>query len=278
MSKKPLFIPLKSKRAFEKITEQIKELIYSGIFKPGDKLPCERELAAQFNVARMVVREAMRILEQSGFVHIKQGSNGGPVVKAIDSMPIKQSISDMVRIGNIKIQHLVECRLGVETVILEIAVERRTLSDLRLLEKNIEETERIVIQGKRPYEYSLEFHLLLARATKNPLYEVMIESIMNVMRSFVFSTKPEKEYIRRVINHHKEIYKAIKEQNLAKAKQKMQDHFVDIRKKYSKIDINLSSAKVGSLSYITPIESIFSAKSPLTPLSQRGELVFIPLS
>ena len=250
MDNKPLFIPIKSRRAFEEIADQIKEAIYLGVFKPGDKLPCERELAAQFNVARMVVREAMRILEQSGFVKIRQGSDGGPIVKSFDSMLIKQSIFDMVRIGNIKIQHLTESRMGVESAILELATERRTLNDLRLLEKNIEETEKTIIQNKRPYEYSLEFHLLLARAARNPLYEVMIESIMNVMRSFVFSAKPEEGYINRVLNHHKEIYKAVKAKDLSMAKQKMQDHFVDIKRKYSRIQVGLSSTKAGKKSYL----------------------------
>jgi GntR family transcriptional repressor for pyruvate dehydrogenase complex len=250
MDGRPLFKPLKSKRAFEEVAEQVKELIYSGILKPGDKLPCERELAAQFNVARLVVREAMRILEQSGFVKIRQGSEGGPIVKSFDSMIIRQSITDMVRIGSISIQHLTEARLGFENAILELAMERRTLNDLRLMEKNIEETEKLVIQKKRPYQYSLEFHLLLARATRNPLYELIVESVMNVMRSFVFSADPEEEYTKRVLNHHKEIYKAVRDKNLSAAKQKLQDHFVDIRKKYSRIQINFSNKRTGKESYL----------------------------
>ena len=55
---------------------------------------------------------------------------GGPVVKSFDSMIIKESIADMVRIGSIRIQHVTESRLGLENAILELATERRTVNDL----------------------------------------------------------------------------------------------------------------------------------------------------
>src|SRR5271157_855002 len=117
-SRQSLFIPLGTKRAFEDISDQIRELIYSGVFKPGDKLPPERELAIQFNAGRMVVREAFRTLEQSGLIYIKQGSFGGAFIKKMDSSPIENSISDMIKIGNITMENLTEARIKIESVIL----------------------------------------------------------------------------------------------------------------------------------------------------------------
>src|SRR4030043_1090812 len=107
-TRKPLFIPLESKRTFEEIADQIRELIYSGTLKPGDRLPSERELAAKFKTGRMVLREALRTLEQSGLIYIKHGSIGGAFIKEIDSSVIKGSISDMLRVGNITLQDLTE--------------------------------------------------------------------------------------------------------------------------------------------------------------------------
>ncbi len=71
-----------------------------------------------------------------------------------------------------------------------------------------------------------------------------------MMRSFVFSANPEKGYINRVLNHHKEIYKAVKSKDLSMAKQKMRDHFVDIKRKYSRIQVDLSSTKANKKSYL----------------------------
>ena len=55
------FKPRKNKRVFEDIASQIRGAIHSGFFKPGDKLPPERELSKQFNAGRMAVREALRL-------------------------------------------------------------------------------------------------------------------------------------------------------------------------------------------------------------------------
>lgn len=74
---KPIFEPFKNnKRAFEEVSSSIKSLIFKGILQPGDKLPSEGELANQFNVGRQTVREALRILELSGFIKVQKGFGG----------------------------------------------------------------------------------------------------------------------------------------------------------------------------------------------------------
>jgi len=60
---KTVFTPLKNPRTFEEVSNRIKKLIFDGVFKPGDKLPPEIEIAQQFNVGRQSIREALRILE-----------------------------------------------------------------------------------------------------------------------------------------------------------------------------------------------------------------------
>jgi DNA-binding FadR family transcriptional regulator len=92
----PLFQPLPVKRTFMEIANQIRTSIYAKTLKPGDKLPSERELAVQFSVGRISVREALRMLEQAGLILIKQGSGGGAYVKAADTSAISESVYDLV--------------------------------------------------------------------------------------------------------------------------------------------------------------------------------------
>ncbi len=231
MSSTPtLFTPFKNKRAFEEIADQIKGLIFSGIFKPGDKLPPERELASQFKAGRMVVREALRTLEHSGFIYIKQGSSGGAFIKNIDTTPIIRSISDMIKTGSVTLQNLTEVRLGIEMVNLDFVIQRINSNDLDLLDHNLRETEHQIHKGLRAAESNIDFHLLLAKASKNHLFEMIIESIMNVTKSFLLLVKPNVHYITRVMNYHKEIFEAIKEKNLPLAKEKMREHILDINR------------------------------------------------
>jgi len=234
MRTKPIFTPFTTKRAFEKISEQITALIFAGTLKPGDRLPSERELAAQFNTGRMVVREALRILEQSGFISVKQGSLGGAFIKEMDSTVLKKSIADMLKTGNITIQNLTEARIGIEGVILELATARRSKEDLESLRKSIDDAEQEIMQGRRPYEHSIRFHLLLAKASKNPLFEMIVESIADVMKSFILAQEQDKKFNLKFLNHHKQIFEAIENRNIKIARKLLKEHFHDFEKKYLK--------------------------------------------
>lgn len=77
-------------RVFEQVSNEIKKKISKGCSNPetGDKLPPESELARNFNVSRQSIREAMRILELSGFLTIKSGVKDGTIIeKTISSWP-----------------------------------------------------------------------------------------------------------------------------------------------------------------------------------------------
>ncbi len=233
MPKQPLFKPLKvKKKIFEQISDQIRELIFSGMLKPGDKLPPEKELSKQFNTARLVVREALRILEQSGLVYIKQGNRGGSFIKALDATAISRSISDLVKCGNLTHRGLTETRLAIELDVLDLAIPRITKSDLVLLRKNIEEMERQLSDGVSTDRTSLDFHVFIAKASKNYLFEVIIESIMNEAARFIQSLNPDTNYAKRVLKSHKIIYEAIKEKNLMGAREEMEKHILNLNRKY----------------------------------------------
>jgi DNA-binding FadR family transcriptional regulator len=228
-----LFTPLKTKRVFEEIADQIRELIYSGHFKPGDKLPSERELANQFKAGRMVVREALRTLEHAGLIYIKQGSFGGAFIKESDAAVITRSISDMIRIGNVTLKELTETRIGIEMVILESVFRRINQEDLEALGRNVEEAEKEIANGNRPLETNLNFHVLLARASKNTLFEMIIKSIMAVTTSFLVTINPGADHLRQVLRYHKEIYQALAKGDFEGAERIMKEHLLEANKRVS---------------------------------------------
>lgn len=227
MDNSNIFKPIRrEKKAFEQISDEIKESIFSGVFKPGDKLPSETRLASQFNTGRMVVREAFRTLEQSGLILVKRGSLGGAFVRNLDSTVITRSIHDLIKIGNVTLSELTETRVGIEQVILEIAILRMTNNDLELLKKNIEDSEATFLRGERATKDHINFHILLAKSTKNRLFEMIVESMMNVVFLYLQRVVPPKEHSIMVLNSHKKIYKAIQEKNLMVAKEEMEKHFI----------------------------------------------------
>jgi len=226
--KKPIFKPLPSKRVFEEISDQIKDLIHSGVFKPGDKLPPERDLSRQFNVGRMAVREALRVLEDSGFIYIKQGSNGGSFIKEPEPTSVSKSLTTFAQLSNITLEQLTEAKLAVELAIIESVIQKITDKDLTELGQSIEEAKRALSNGAIPLSYNMDFHLALARATGNPLFESFLTAIMNLLIGFLGKGKPEEENITEHIKSHETLYRAIARKDVNKAKQLTKKHVLDV--------------------------------------------------
>ena len=229
-SDKELFKPVTPKRTFEDISEQIKGLIYSRTLKPKDRLPSERELAEQFKAGRMSVREALRMLEESGFVSIKQGANGGTFVKELDETGMTKTISRLVNVGNLTLQEITEARIAIETMILESGIKRFTKSQLADLESNIKICEKFNNQrNKREYpefrdEALGKFHIIIAETSKNRLYKYFITSLLDLYAKQIIRYIPESDEYTKHIAQHKKIYEAIKAKDLNRAKKALSRH------------------------------------------------------
>jgi DNA-binding FadR family transcriptional regulator len=227
---KELFKPVTPKRTFEDISEQIKGLIYSKALKPKDRLPPERELAEQFNTGRMSVREALRMLEESGFVSIKQGVNGGTFVKELDETGMTKSISGLVNVGNLTLQEITEARIALETMILESGIKRFTKEQLSAMETNIKTCEQFNNQGnKREYpefwdEALGKFHILIAETSKNRLYKYFVTSLLYLYVKQIIKYIPDSDEYAKHLAQHKKIYEAIKAKDLNRAKKALSRH------------------------------------------------------
>ncbi|RLB00563.1 MAG: FadR family transcriptional regulator, partial [Deltaproteobacteria bacterium] len=117
------------KRLYEEIAEVLKKAILSGDYRVGDKLPSEMELAERFGVSRLVIREAIRYLELSGLIEVRQGATGGAFVRELDSKIIRQNLSDLLFFRKISVSQLYEVRMYVEPEVARLAALRRTEED-----------------------------------------------------------------------------------------------------------------------------------------------------
>jgi GntR family transcriptional repressor for pyruvate dehydrogenase complex len=242
----PIFKPLPQKKAYAEIADQIRQLIFMKILKPGDKLPSERELAIQFKAGRISVREALRTLEQAGLILIRQGSEGGAFVREVDIDFVSESISQVIRRANLKLDDVIEVRIGVEDLVIEKALERMNEKDLQQLERNIQEAEAIVRKGAIDgganmdlpliVKTNMDFHFIVARATRNPLYELVMESLMKATNQFLPEIPPPIEHHQRHLKHHQAIYQALKEKDLSAAKKQLDYHNRDLKRRFREPD------------------------------------------
>jgi GntR family transcriptional regulator, transcriptional repressor for pyruvate dehydrogenase complex len=227
-AKREIFKPVNPKRTFEDISNQIKNLIYSRELKPNDRLPSERELALQFNTGRMSVREALRILEASGLINVKQGSDGGTFVNELDSKGITSSLEGLFEVGNITLREITETRIAMESLVLELVIKNITKKKLTALESAINRCEDLLDKsGHIPDEMILHelkgFHILLADASGNRLFKYFVKSFAELFASKTDYASDQSLYLIN-IDHHKTIYKMVKSKDLKKAKKVIGDH------------------------------------------------------
>lgn len=181
------FRRVKTPRAFEDITEQIRRELSSGRLRAGDRLPSERDLAEQFGVSRNTLREALRWLEYAGLLRQKKGVTGGSYIKESTGEVVVAGLSDMYNFGAIQPKHLTEARTIIGTEVARLACARRSKEDLAALERNVAEAEAATEAGDvdRRAEINYEFHRLLARATRNPVLIILTDALMQMTRRFI---------------------------------------------------------------------------------------------
>lgn len=210
-----MFQPYKGRRAFEDIAAQIKKAILSERLSSGDRLPPERELAEQFQVGRVTIREAFRTLETMGLIEVKKGSGGGAFVAATNPDVMASMIMDRLQLEGTTHDQMIEARIGIECANMRAVIAHAADEDLDRLKEDIEMTREVL-----PPEYGdeivvrmINFHILLAEASHNIPYKMFIRSMMQWASRMLKDWVPSEEEQRYSNASHEEIYNAIKERD-----------------------------------------------------------------
>ena len=110
------FEPVSSRRTFEEAVEQIAERIKAGDLHVGDRLPSERELAAQMRISRPTLREAVKVLAEAGVLEVRRGQSGGIFVASEliprDLLRSRQAIRVSEVAGVLEARRLLEPRVA----------------------------------------------------------------------------------------------------------------------------------------------------------------------
>lgn len=221
--------PIEYKKAPESVCEQIISNIKMKVLKPGDKLPSERKLMEQLKLSRPTVREALRMLEQRGFVESIPGRKGLFVVSP-SSDTVTKSLKDVMDVKGISDKELVEVRGSLELQIALWALERRTEEDINDMDALLFSAEREVMDTDSYVEFDISFHQAMARSAHNKLAAIFVEMCNSlVSRSLfgMFERKNEEEGKQmkdNIILSHKAIFEAIRDQDENKAREAFKSH------------------------------------------------------
>ncbi|MGC8659519.1 MAG: FadR/GntR family transcriptional regulator [Desulfomonilaceae bacterium] len=184
------FKPIKPTRVSEEVTEQIKQSILLGDFKAGDKLPTERELVEEFQVSRVAIREALRSLENSGFVLTRQGASGGTYVIDLSFDKLAGAFLDLFLANKISIPELFHVRVLIEPEVARLAATRINPETARQLEEILRKEELPVKSLSDDIDIKTSAHFFLAEICGNRFLEALVKSLMRVTRRVIEAVKP----------------------------------------------------------------------------------------
>ncbi len=226
-----LFSPIKTSKLSDEVYNQIVSLISRGKLEPGDKIPSERDLAADLGISRQSVREALNRAEIMGLIEVRQGE-GSFILSSINKS-LKPPLTIIIEEEAERIFEFLEIRKLIEGWCAEKAATEATIEDLENMEEILDEMKKVASKDKQWEELDLKFHLSFAKATHNVIAVHIMEALKANFRPFFKFAKsmPRSEKIDVLWQHHYEIFAAIKHRNPEAAQEKVIDHLNFIEEK-----------------------------------------------
>jgi GntR family transcriptional repressor for pyruvate dehydrogenase complex len=218
-----VFAPIRPTRASSDVIAQIRRAILSGQYRPGDRLPTEREMAQQFGVSRVTVRDALRALEANGLVRVKVGGQGGPYVSEPDISLLSDSIGTHLHLRGITFEELAEARMALETTAARLAAQRATPDDLAELKAAIQGP--IQPPTTDTATASLDFHTALVTASHNQALLAMFRATRAlIQQAFDALHAQQPDMAEAARRTHGELYAAIAARDPERAAGLMRSH------------------------------------------------------
>ena len=204
------------------VTDEIRQMVLSGEIEPGEFLPTRKELAAQFGVGLSTVQEAIQALSAVGMLASRAGKGTWVREDALDVLIHPEAVR--TRLGELNARKVYEARRVVEIALTEMAAKRATPEDIERIwhamhrmEANIHHTDAFV-------RADLDFHLGVARASKNEL----LEQFYHLARKLLVEVIHELVSLPRVqqdsIPFQRAILEAIEKRDPELARQAAEEH------------------------------------------------------
>ncbi|MCO7174885.1 FadR/GntR family transcriptional regulator [Sporolactobacillus kofuensis] len=220
---------INKKNLYEEIVTQIVDFIQRENLKPGDKLPSENVLAADFNVSKTVVREALSVLAAKEIIEKRPGV--GSVVKEINGSIMLDEVTNKLIMGKQSLLEILEFRRGIEVEGTALASKRITNEELLAIEEANSQLILANEQGKLGIDEDFLFHNLIILASHNTIYEKMFEMMAMYFKEAVKITKQQSKsmsyhYFKIAQEEHVQIINALRKHDEHDSRKYILEHLI----------------------------------------------------
>ncbi|OLP61648.1 GntR family transcriptional regulator [Xaviernesmea oryzae] len=205
------------------VFERMHRAIKSGAYRPDERLPTEHDLAAEFEVSRPVIREALKRLRDQGLIYSRRGA--GSFVRAL-------GLREPLGFGQLEnVADLLNCyefRLTLEPAAAAAAAARADAAGLTAIRQALELMRDATNRQSHREDADYQFHLAIARAAQNNYFSTAMEALKDHiavgMKFHGVSVKREAAGLARVFAEHEAIAEAIAARDGAGARKLMESH------------------------------------------------------
>ena len=224
---KPEFKPVERSSLADGLADSIAQMIQSGAYNPGDRLPAISEMARNFGVGHPTVREALKQLETVGVVEIKHGS-GVYVRKIQDILLVSNPVYGRIASKKLMLD-LIEARTSIETLSVGLAAANASDEQLEQMEELLAQAGANLDNDVVLNKANIAFHRTIAEASDN----VVLAQLQDVL-SDLFQREQRvilDIYGSRSKDHeeHVGILQALRERNAPLARERMDQHLAGVR-------------------------------------------------
>lgn len=236
MTEPARFRQVESVRLYQRIVEQIEDAITRGDLKPGQRLPSERQLVAQFGASRPTVREALRVLESNGLVRSRPGDPNGPEILPFSPIGLAKQMTRLAQVDEISIAELVSFRMILDGSASLLAARLRSAEELAAMAKSITDMEMAIDRGYEEFSQAdVTFHDAVASASQNALIQVCNRVVRGVVLSLISDkvnhARDRHALMQQSLQHHRDVLEAIRLRNGVSAarisRQKLYDYYAE---------------------------------------------------
>jgi GntR family transcriptional repressor for pyruvate dehydrogenase complex len=228
--------PFSPQRLPDVIAQRIKQRIASGELGPGDKLPTERTLAAQLQVSRTSLREALGRMASEGY--LRMGGRDGIRVRDLSAPAVATPLAGLLATDPDRSTDILEVRMALETIATVYAAERATASDQARIRTTFDALQRATMESLGPelVHFDLDFHFAIAEATHNVallhvmhgMHNLILESMQAAHRNMNYDRNAEQELQRQ----HEALFVAILRRDPTAARAASEVHLAYVKKIY----------------------------------------------
>ena len=213
-----------TRKLYQQVASTIMASIASGQYKPGERLPSERDLATAFKVSRPTIREAMIALEIRGLAETRHGSG----IYVTDQLPALEGAGDL-DIGAFELTEARRLFEGEAAALAATTITEECLEELRLIVGEMADENARNEQG---WIADRRFHIAIARATRNTAIAQVIESLLDMRHKSPLCVYML-ERARRVgvqprVSEHRRILVALRKHDPKAARNAMRDHLARV--------------------------------------------------